>query len=244
MPVKKNSSSTISIDHETNDNLINFYEQKAVKKYASKNYNPHFAETQISIPSRIGFIGSTGSGKTSALLNYIYRSQDTFIHIYVVYKEEEPLYLYLGDKLKDNITFYKGLDKLPNADDLPFTHDGQVLLIFDDQVAEKDQSKISDYFLRGRKIGNGITIMYLSQSFYAIPKFLRQQMNYLIIVKIGSVRDLRSILKDYSLGVDIDKLVSLYKTATQTFPSFFKIALGAPPDKTFSKNFTTFLNPN
>ena len=29
----------------------------------------------------------------------------------------------------------------------------QILLVFDDQVAEKNQNKIEEYFIRGRKIG-------------------------------------------------------------------------------------------
>src|SRR5687767_9186713 len=118
-----------------NDNkLVNFYELKGVKKYAPKSFNPHFDDTQISLPSRLALIGSTGSGKTSALLNYLLLAQNTFIHIYVVYKEMEPLYLYLRDKLKDHVTFYKNLKELPNPDDLEFTHDGNVLLCIDDQV--------------------------------------------------------------------------------------------------------------
>ncbi len=221
--------------------LVNFYDLAGVKKYQPKSHNPHYKDTNIPIPSRCALIGSTGAGKTSILLNFLLLAQDTFIHIFVVYKEMEPLYKYLGDKLKEDVTFLKNLKDLPTPEDLEYTDLGNVLLVIDDQVAEKDQTNVKNYFLMGRKVGHGITICYLSQSFYAIPKFIRQQLNILLIVKVGSKRDLAMILKDYSVGVDIDTLTKFYKEATKEFPSFFKINLQAPPNEMFSKNFTDFM---
>jgi hypothetical protein len=36
------------------NSMINFYEHKDVKKLATKYHNPHYADTQINIPARIG----------------------------------------------------------------------------------------------------------------------------------------------------------------------------------------------
>lgn len=221
--------------------LINFYELKDVKKYMPQSKNPHFEETQIKIPSRVLCTGCTGAGKTHMLTNYLYLAQDTFIHIYVVYKMEEPLYEYLAEKLKGNITFFDDLSKLPRVNDLPYTKEGQVLLIFDDQVNEKDQKKIQEYFLRGRKQGQGISMWYLTQSYYAVPKFLRQQINYLIIIKIDSEADLKNVLRNYALGVDIKQLVHIFEDATKEFPCFLKIDLSTSDNnKRFSKDFDEF----
>ena len=242
---KKKSISLESVK-ENGNKLINFYDVPAVKKLANISNNPCFEAVQIDIPSRVALIGRSGAGKTNALINYIYLTQNTFRHIAVCFKEMEPLYEYLQDKLKESITFYRGLDKLPSCSELPKaldSVDGQILLILDDMINEKDQSKINEYMLRGRKQNRGITIFYLAQSYYKIPLFCRQQLGYIIIVKVGSKRDLRSILSDCSLDVDIDKLAHLYKEATKVFPSFFKINLNAPEDKTFSKDFNQFLDP-
>ena len=150
------------------------------------------------------------------------------------------MYEYLKSLLKENVTFYKNLKDLLNANVLPYTKDGNVLLIFDDCVKDKDQLKIEDYMLRGRKIGHGITLFYLSQNWYSIPKFIRQQLGYVIIVKVGSNKDLKNILTEFSLGVDIKVLVKLFNEATKTFPSFFKIDLSSTPNKMFSRNFDEF----
>lgn len=223
------------------DKLINFYELQAVKKYQQQSFNPHFDETQIKLPCRILAVGATGSGKTVTLVNFLYRAQNTFSHVYVVYKMSEALYEYLQERLKDRITFFDNLSKLPDVNDLEHTNEGQILLIFDDQCAEKNQQKIKEYMLRGRKQGFGISVMYLTQSYFEVPKFIRINMNYIEIVKAGSDKDLAMILREYSLGVDHKRLSELYEDATSEFPSFLKIDLGTT-DKTkkFSKNFKGF----
>ena len=74
----------------------------------------------------------------------------------------EPLYEFLRDKVGSKaVTFYLKLSDLPAPNDLNMGNK-QVLLIFDDQVAERNQAKIEEYFLRGRKCYGGITMMYLS----------------------------------------------------------------------------------
>ena len=223
------------------DELINFYDLKAVKKHQQHTINPHFDDTQIKLPCRILAVGATGSGKTNVLMNFLYRAQDTFTHVYVVHKMPEPLYDYMREKLKDNVTFYLDLSKLPDVNSLEHSDEGQILLIFDDQCAEKDQKKIKEYMLRGRKKGFGISIIYLTQSYYEVPKFIRINMNYIEIVKAGSDKDLKQILSEYALGIDKDQLVDLYEDATSDYPSFLKIDLGTvDKSKKFSHNFKDF----
>ena len=200
---------------ENNDGMINFYEHKDVKKLVPKYKNPHFNQTQMNIPARTGIIAPSGTGKTQWLLNYIHKNQDTFGHIIVVYKASEPLYDFLRDKIgSKNITFYTKLTELPSCVDLQMGNK-QVLLYFDDQVAEKNQTKIEEYFIRGRKIGGGITMCYLSQSFFAIPTLIRRQFNYVITLKLSGKRDLNLILSNYSLGIEVDQIMKMYKDATK-----------------------------
>jgi uncharacterized membrane protein YsdA (DUF1294 family) len=134
------------------------------------------------------------------------KSSDTFGHIIVVYKQSEPLYDFLRDKIgSKNITFYTKLTDLPNPNDLNMGNK-QVLLVFDDQVAEKNQQKIEEYHLRGRKISGGVTCVYLSQNYFGIPTLIRRQFNYVIILKLSGARDLKQIILNYSLGLDPMKL--------------------------------------
>jgi hypothetical protein len=82
---------------------------------------------------------------------------------------------------------------------------------------------------------------YLSQSFYRIPKIIRLQCNYLILLKLGSKRDLNLILGDYGLGVDKNELMQIYKDATKVPFDFLKIATDERDDsKRFSHNWNNY----
>jgi hypothetical protein len=82
---------------------------------------------------------------------------------------------------------------------------------------------------------------YLSQSFFRIPKIIRLQCNYLILLKLGSKRDLNLILSDYGLGVEKDELMAIYKHATQIPFDFLRIATNERnDDKRFCHNWTDY----
>ena len=219
--------------------FINFYDLKALKEMNNKSYNPGFPVTDIEIPSRVILQGSSGSGKTSILMNYIYKTNDTWAHIYIVTKSSEPLYDYLEKQLKyKNIDIFYDISKLPLPKDLPNPEE-QKLVIFDDCVSMKNQSTIVDYFIYGRK--KNITSFYLSQSYYGIPKAIRAQCSYLLIVKVSQKRDLNLILSDSGGLIEKDELRRLYDDATKEKFNFLKINLNTSDmNRKFSKNFTEF----
>ena len=165
---------------------------------------------------------------------------DTFGHIYVCYRTNEPLYDFLQKQIgADKITFFTQLSKFPQVNEMP--KDKQILCVFDDVInySDKEQGIIKEYYVRGRKWGKGISMCYLSQSFYRIPKIIRLQCNYLILLKLGSKKDLSLILGDYGLGVDKTELMAIYKDATQIPFNFLKISTDERDDnKRFSKNWT------
>ena len=82
MPSKPKQTTNIN---NSND-MINFYSHKDIQKHLPQYHNPHYEQTQISIPARIGVIASSGGGKTQWLLNFIAKTNDTWGHIHVVYK--------------------------------------------------------------------------------------------------------------------------------------------------------------
>lgn len=225
--------------------MTNFYDHKDIKKYVTKYHNPKFLDTQIDIPCRVGVIAPSGTGKTQWLLNFIAKSTGTFGHIIVVYKSSEPLYEFLRDRIgSKNITFYTKLADLPSPNDINMGNK-QVLLVFDDQVADKNQQKIEEYYLRGRKIAGGISMCYLSQNFFGIPTLIRRQFNYVIILKLSGAKDMKAIIQNYSLGLNADEVVKLYKDATKNKFDFLKISIDERDDnKRFSHNFTDFYTIN
>ena len=228
--------------NKTND-IINFYELEEVKKLNNKYENPNYDLVGISHPSRVLIVSGSGGGKTNALLNFILQTgqgRGTFGNITVVHKMDEPLYTFLKDKLGDQITFIKHLHDLPEPDKIE-NQDKQQLLIFDDMVAEKNQKKIEEYMLRGRKIGRGITIIYISQKYHKVPIFIRANINYLILLKISGQLDLSRILSDYTLSVNLEDFKEIYKDATKKKLDFLKIDIDeSDPNKKISKNWIDY----
>jgi len=233
------------------DKITNFYEI-ADKVLPDKNnyFNPYFDITQMVIPFRCLVIGSTGAGKTDSVLEYLKRAQNTFKYIYICYKQKEKLYELLDKKineplrkakLDERVMFFDDINKFPNVDEMP--KDGQILVIFDDLVLDKNQGKIGQYFIRGRKHGMGISMFYLAQSYYGIQnKIIRQNMNYIWLNKLPSDKDIKVILSEYSLGVDKNEILNMYKYATSVPFSFLKIDLQTnDPNKRFSQGFVNFI---
>jgi ABC-type dipeptide/oligopeptide/nickel transport system ATPase component len=235
------------VDYSKDNSVINFYDLPEVKKLDEdkKFVNKYFANTNINLPCRIGLIGATGSGKSNILLNFITRTPDTFTKIIIVHKIDEKLYDFLKKKLDDQIMFYKGLEELPGFNDLGLTEKDKVLMIFDDIVnePEKKQEKIiGEYFLLGRKVKAGISLFYLSQMYFKIPKFIREQLSHLFLIKIQDSRDIPKIIKYNSVGIqDKDVLLHMYETATQKQFGFLKIDFKENDiNKKFSINWLEF----
>ena len=224
-----------------NNEITNFYLHKDVKKHQESYHNPCFNDTQIEIPARIGVIAPSGTGKTQWLLNYISKCKDTFGHIVVVYKATEPLYDFLREKIgSKSITFYTKLSDLPQPNNLNMGKK-QILLVFDDCVALKDQRIIEEYFLRGRKISGGISCVYLSQNFYGIPVLIRRNFSYVIILRLSGTKDMKSIIQNYSLGLDANEIVKLYKDATKEKFNFLKVSVNErDSNKIYSHNWNGF----
>jgi hypothetical protein len=220
--------------------MINFYQHKDIQKHLPKSHNPHYEDHQISLPARIGIIGNSGSRKSSTLLNFLSKANDTFSHIYMCVKTpDEPLYAFLNDKLQGkNITFFTKLSELPPPKDLK-KHGENTLLVIDDMCNEKNQEVVSEYFIFGRKLG--ITSVYISQSYFKIPKTTRLQFSHLMLLKLSSMRDLNMVMADYNLGLSKDEVKAIYKDATKTAGDFLKIDVNtADNNKRYSRNWTDF----
>jgi len=237
MPPKKDAPPAAS------NQIINFYEHDDVKKKLTPQWNPHFDQTQIKTPARILCCGGSGMGKTTWLLNYLALAQDTFGFITIVSKmgTGEPLYEFLEKKVPPKyLKFYTKLSDLPPPEEFG-NKDKQQLLVFDDMVLEKDQRVVEQYAIRCRKHGAGVSLLFLTQSFYKTNRTLRLQMNYIILFKLTSARDVSMVLNEFSVSDDKQELKNIYKDATREKFNFLKIDIEAHDDnRKFSHNFTGF----
>lgn len=210
--------------------------------FIPKYHNPTFTENGLKHPCRMLIIGASGSGKTQLAAEILKRMKDTYgLLVICVKNADEPIYNYIRSKLKpEYVEVYEGgtVPPLSHFKDM----DCQILMIFDDLVNEnkKVQELIGNYYIYGRKgakNGKGISCMYISQSYFGVPKLCRLQANYIFLKKIASLRDLNMMMRDHNLNLSKDELLQLYNYCTDSIQNFMLVDVDAPPQNRFRKNF-------
>lgn len=230
---------------------INFYNTEKVKKKNPTRKDEQVEYTGIKLRTRNLLCGASGSGKTNALMNYIFLSgkprKGTFRHVFLCYKTDEPLYDVLQEQLKDKITVFKDLASVPAVESFPDHPDYEVLFVFDDIVNEKDKKnlkKLENYYAFSRK--KGITTFFLTQSYYQTHKFLRDNTDNIILLSIKSNNDLKRIISEFATkDISGEQIVNMFEYATSEALNFLKItpSYNVPINKKFSKNWLEFLQP-
>ena len=220
--------------------IKNYYEVMN-KKYHLKNHNPNYDVHHIKVPFRMLIVGNSGSMKTNTLLNLLNAMTGTFESIFYITKnKDEPLLNFLEDKLGNKgLKITEGLSSVPDLDKID--KESNTLIILDDLVNEpkKEQKIISDYYIRCRK--RNCSIVYISQSFYDIPKMIRSNINYLIIKQVSSMKNLTMIARECSLGISKETLTQMYKEATKEKKNFILIDLEeGDVTKRFRFNFDSY----
>jgi hypothetical protein len=91
-------------------------------------------------------------------------------------------------------------------------------------------------------------MLYLSQSFFKIPKIIRLQCDYVFIIKTPNLRDLNLILTEFSLNATKEQMTNMYNYVcnSEEFGNFFLIDMKASQNSglTYRKNFITKLLPS
>lgn len=193
--------------------IINFY-NVIPKKYLEEVDNPNEHLHDIKIPFRMCIVAPSGSGKTNFLLNLIRvfsaGNKGTFADITIVTRnKDEPLYNYLSGEF-EQIQVKEGMHSTPKLDDMDkkFNH----LVVWDDLVLSKDLKPVEEYYMRARK--KNCCVIFLSQDYYGIPKFIRKNSNYLALLDLGgSKREQTAILNEWSSDLDKDELKAVYNDA-------------------------------
>ena len=211
------------MSHSRPVEIVNMYESLPAQFKNPIVTYPNYKKMKIDIPCNIGVVAMTGAGKTNWTLQLI-KLIGIFKKIYIFSASlEEPLYRYTIDyfakltkklKLKEPILYYsEDVSDIPTLDNLERCQ-GQTLIIWDDLITQRSAvlKQVSEYFVRGRKLG--LTNVFLSQKYTAIPILIRAQFQYITLLKIGSKADVKRLLQEHNLGVDIDTLLTLYKQCT------------------------------
>jgi|TARA_R110000782_G_scaffold259912_1_gene350974 ABC-type dipeptide/oligopeptide/nickel transport system ATPase component len=233
-PKKKNKEESV------NGEMIDYYDIMP-KKFLLQSHNPNIKTHGINVPFRMLIIGGSGAGKTQTLLNLIKVMNGTFQNIHIITKnKDEPLYNFIEDKLgKQGLTITEGIGSAPDLDS--FNKKEQSLIVMDDLVLEKNQKTLEQYFIRARKLN--CSLVYISQSYFSVPKMIRQNLNYLIIKRLNTLQDLFRIMREYSLGVEKNTLQNIYEDSIKdNKQDFLLVDLDAEPKDRFRKNWDDIYN--
>ena len=211
--------------------MINFDEYTNEKKIEHNLKSPYIPDH----PYRILIIGGSVSGKTNALLNFINNQLD-IDKIYLYAKDPyEAKYQYLINKCEkvgldhfdDHKTFIEYSndiqDVYKNIDDYNPGKKHKVLIIFDDMIADMINDKklnpiITNLFIRGRKLN--ISIVFITQSYFKVPKDVRLNSTHFFIMKIPNKRELQRIALNHSSDIDFKDFIKIYKKCTKEPYSF------------------------
>jgi ABC-type dipeptide/oligopeptide/nickel transport system ATPase component len=221
------------VEEPPSGKIENLYE-KIPKELLDEAENPNFNLHHLKLPFRMCIVAPSGSGKTNFLCNLIglfSKGKGTFQTITIITKnKDEPLYKWITSK-SDQIVIKEGLSNTPPLDkyDKEFNH----LLVWDDLVLSKDLSMVENYYIRARKLN--VSVIFISQSYFRIPKIIRNNCSYMVLLKLSGQREVNVILSEFGLGVTKDELIEIYKYATSEKFSPLLIDLEAESNNRFRK---------
>ena len=88
-----------------------------------------------------------------------------------------------------------------NIDNYNLNKENKILIVFDDMIADminnkKLNSLVTELFIRGRKLN--ISLIFITQSYFKVPKDVRNNSTHFFIVKISNKRELQQIAINHS----------------------------------------------
>ena len=111
----------------------------------------------------------------------------------------------------------------------------KVLIVFDDMIVDmiNNNNKIlnpvvTELFIRGRK--RGISIVFITQSYFKVPKDVRLNSTHFFIMKIPNKRELQQIALNHSSDIDFKDFIKIYKKCTAEPYSFLVNDTTLPSD--------------
>ena len=196
--------------------------------YANENNTPHNLRQPYipDYPYRILIIGGSGSGKTNTLLNLI-NNQPDIDKIYLYAKDPyEAKYQFLINKRESTglkhfndpkafIEYSNDMqDVYKDINEYNEDKEHKLLKVFDDIIADMINNKklnsiVTDLFIRGKKLN--ISLVFITQSYFKIPKYVRLNSTHVFIMEIPNKRELQQIALNHSSDINITDFANIYR---------------------------------
>ena len=122
------------------------------------------------------------------------------------------------------------------------------LTVFDDMIGdittnEKFKAIMKELFIRCRKLN--ISLAFITQSYFSVPKDVRINSTHYLIMKINNRIELKNIAINHSADIDYQDFIKIYRECTKEPYNFLTIdtTLPASDPLRFRKNlFDSYKN--
>ena len=118
----------------------------------------------------------------------------------------------------------------------------KIVVLFDDMIADimtnkKFQAIITELFIRCRNLS--ISLIFMTQSYFSVPKEVQLNSAHYLIMKIHNKRELQQIAVDHSADIDYKGFLKIYRNCARKPYSFLTVDTTLPADNPmrFRKNF-------
>ena len=107
----------------------------------------------------------------------------------------------------------------------------KILIVFDDMIADimankKFQVIIKKLFIRCKKLN--ISVMFMTRSYFSVPKDVRLNSTHYLIMKINNKRELPITAISHSPDIDYKNFMKIYRACTKEPYSFLTIGTMLP----------------
>ena len=117
----------------------------------------------------------------------------------------------------------------------------KILIVFDDMIADMINNNklnpiVTELFIRGRKLN--ISIVFITQSYFKVPKDVRLNFTLFFKMKIPNKREFQQIALNHSSDIDFKDFTNIYRKCTKELYSFLVSDTTLPSDEPlrFRKN--------
>ena len=117
-------------------------------------------------------------------------------------------------------------DVLKNINNYNPNKENKVMIVFDDMIADMISNKklnsiVTELFIRCRKLN--ISLVFISQSYFKVPKDVRLNTTHFFIMKIPNKRELMQIAINHSSDINTKDFIEIYRKCTDKPYSFLVI---------------------
>ena len=117
-------------------------------------------------------------------------------------------------------------DIYKNIEEYKANKNRKILIVFDVMIADMLSDKmlnpiVTELNIKGRKLN--ISLVFITQSYFAVPKNIRLNSTHYFIMKIQSKQELQQTAFNHSSHIDFKDFMNLYKKFTAKPYSFLVI---------------------